>query len=219
MDGPLIELQDFQQAFGSQLVLNNISLSLHPGETVAIIGKSGSGKSTLLNHLRSQLQDKCAWCPQDIGLVPILSVFHNIFMGGLKKQPFLFNLRNLIYPTADTKAEILKIAETLGIGEKLMTSVELLSGGQQQRVALGRALFEKKSTLLADEPFAGLDEFQTRSLLDALLSSHKTVVMSLHNTELACSYFDRVIALKEGEISLDCSADQVSSQTLAELYE
>lgn len=215
----LIELQSFQQAYGNQLVLKNISLTIRPNESVAIIGRSGAGKSTLLNHLRSQSHEQSAWCPQDIGLVPILSVFHNIFMGRLEQQRLLYNLKNLVLPSAKALAEIKEITRILGIEDKLMTSVELLSGGQQQRVALGRALFENKPMLIADEPFNGLDQFQSNSLLKSLLTKHETVVMSLHNTELACNHFDRIVALKEGEISLDCPVNQVCAETLAEQYE
>ena len=67
---------------------------------MALLGPSGSGKSTLLAALRRQRETLCAWCPQEQALVPMLSVFHNIYMGGLHRHGTWHNLRTLLRPAA-----------------------------------------------------------------------------------------------------------------------
>lgn len=202
-----------------QPVLTDINLSVNVGETIALIGKSGSGKSTLLKHLRSQLNEKVAWCPQALGLVPTLSVYHNIYMGGLARSNTLVNLSNLLIPNKKAKADITIIAEHLDLSEHLWTSIDQLSGGQQQRTAIGRALFQRKQVLLADEPVSALDDFQSRKILTTLSEQHQTLVLALHDVELAQEYCNRVIGLGNGRVQFDCPSDQIDSSLLAQLYQ
>ena len=186
---------------------------------MALLGKSGAGKSTLLRHLRQRQPQQVAWCPQASGLVPMLSVYHNIYMGALHRHGRLYNLFNLIRPLSQPLAEVRAIAETLGLDEHLLTSVDRLSGGQQQRTAIGRALYQNRSVLLADEPVSALDDYQADRVLQHLSDCHDTLVLALHDVEQALRVCDRVIGLKQGRILLDAPADTVSRQQLARLYD
>lgn len=209
----------YQSQSGQQTVLSNVSLDIHAGQKIALVGKSGSGKSTLLKHLRTLQAERCAWCPQQTGLVPMLSVYHNIFMGGLERYNTLVNLSNLLVPPKKIKAEVANIAEQLGLVDVLWKSVDQCSGGQQQRVAIGRALFQRRSILLADEPISALDDYQGEALLSQLLQTHQTAVIALHDTELALKLCDRIIGLGDQQIVFDCASANVEPQQLAQLYQ
>lgn len=199
-------------------VLHEITLRIEQGEKIALLGPSGAGKSTLLEALRQQQAGLSAWCPQQGALVPILSVFHNIYMGALDRHPALYNLANLIRPMKAQWQQVAQLAGELGIADKLRTSVDRLSGGQAQRTALARALFSQRPVLLADEPVSSLDESQGEALLQLALSRHHTAVTALHDRELALHCCDRIIGLREGRIVLDAPSRNLSLQDLNELY-
>lgn len=202
----------------AQPVLPQLSLSINNGERVALIGKSGAGKSTLLKHLRRLQPGQAAWCPQHSGLVPMLSVYHNIYMGALQRHSTLYNLANLIRPLQKSLVEVSEIAEQLQLREQLFTSLDRLSGGQQQRTAIGRALYQRQPIFLGDEPVSALDDYQAASLLNTITHSHDTVVLALHDTEQALRVCDRVIGLKQGRIAFDKPSSAVSNSDLASLY-
>jgi len=214
----LISLENCCLDYDGKIVLRGMSLSIRAGEKIALIGKSGSGKSTLLKHLRTRLGKKTAWCPQVLGLVPMFSVYHNIYMGGLERFNIFRNLSNLLVPNRKAKTEIIKIADSLQLSDLLWTSVDQLSGGQQQRTAIGRALFQRRDTLLADEPVSALDDFQSQHILQSLIQGHDTIVLALHDVAVAQAMCDRIIALDSGRISFDCASDQLDSDRLSQLY-
>lgn len=199
--------------------LDNICLSIHKGERVALLGPSGAGKTSLLNILHQQCADKIAWCPQHQGLVDTLSSYHNIYMGQLQQHHALYNLLNLLRPLAKPKARISELAMQLGVLEQLWQPVNTLSGGQRQRVGIGRALFRQQSTFLGDEPVSSLDPVQAQNILELIHSRHETVVIALHNRSQALTNFDRIIGLKAGHIAFDLhmeSFQQANAQTLLE---
>lgn len=199
-------------------ILRDLDLTLAAGERVALLGASGAGKSTLLGALRQRYPDAVAWCPQDTGLVPALSTFHNIYMGRLASYSALRNLRNLVWPAAAELAQVAELAQSLGIAGKLRTSVDQLSGGQAQRTALARALYSGRPLLLADEPVSSVDEHQARRLLDLALSRHDAALVALHDRTLALDCFTRVIGLKDGRIALDAPSAALTLADLDALY-
>jgi phosphonate transport system ATP-binding protein len=200
------------------VVLHEVSLTISAGEKVALLGVSGAGKSTLLETLRLQQPMRSAWCPQQGALVPMLSVFHNIYMGALDRHSALYNLGNLIRPRRAELEQVGAIATELGIADKLRTSIDRLSGGQAQRTALGRALYSQRQILLADEPVSSVDEQQAEALLRLALTRHQTAVVALHDRELALHCCDRIIGLQAGQIVLDASSRDLAVSDLDPLY-
>ncbi|MBT7769400.1 MAG: ATP-binding cassette domain-containing protein, partial [Rhodospirillales bacterium] len=81
----LFKLENENLGYDGDVVLRDISVSISEGERVALVGESGAGKSTLLAVLQERYHDKAALIPQDLGLVRTLSVFHNVYMGGLAR--------------------------------------------------------------------------------------------------------------------------------------
>ena len=202
-----------------QAVFDNLTLQIKTGEKVALLGPSGAGKSTLLAALRQQKPDQVAWCPQNADLVPMLSVFHNIYMGALDRHHSISNLRNLVWPSRQQKQVIGELAAELGLADKLFTSVDRLSGGQAQRVALGRAIHTRRGILLADEPVSSVDEHQGLNLLQQALARHDSAVIALHDRQQALQACTRIIGLRDGAIVLDAPCATLSLADLDPLYQ
>ncbi len=217
-DSLLLTLKDEEIGYTNHIALNKISLAISKGEKIAVIGRSGAGKTTLLRRLYTQEKNKCSFVHQNQTLVTQLSVFHNIYMGRLDKQSLLQNVRNLIKPSPAALMGIQPIAESLGIAEKLFTSVGELSGGQQQRVGIGRAIYQGGSILLADEPVSSLDRIQQDEIMKMLVNAAQTVIAALHSIRLTRKYFTRTVGLKNNTILFDLPCSSVNDPLIAELY-
>ena len=214
----MLALSDASVHYAGQHVLRNVSLRIAAGEKVALVGRSGAGKSTLLRLLYEQHPEDVALVPQELGLVNVLSVFHNVYMGRLNRHNALYNLVNLLRPLRREVAAVLPILERLDLDEKLFEPAGQLSGGQQQRTAVARALHQDGAVLMGDEPVSAVDEHQSRRVLDAIVEGHDTVVLAMHDTELAIAYSDRIIGLDDGRITLDASSNGMRPGDLDELY-
>ena len=118
------------------------------------------------------------------------------------------------------KQEVSDLLKRVGIKEKIFHRVDHLSGGQQQRVAIARALYQRPEMILADEPVSSVDPERAKSLVELLIGlareEGQTLVMSLHDIDLAKRYFDRVIGLREGQVVMDGAPDQID---LTKLYD
>ncbi|GIU49504.1 phosphonates import ATP-binding protein PhnC 1 [Shewanella sairae] len=205
--------------FDGKEALNIASLSIKAGEKVAIVGPSGSGKSTLVHHIYELLRPSAALCSQRQGLVENLSVYHNIFMGALNRHSWFYNLINLALPFKQPLNEIGQIMDRLELSCPLTQPTASLSGGQRQRVALGRALFQQQAVFIGDEPFSALDPIMGQRLLAEVLSAHDTVIMVLHDVNMALENFDRIIGLQAGQKILDCPVDELNFETLQDFYQ
>lgn len=202
------------------IAVDNISFSVTKGEFVAIVGPSGSGKSTLLHLLGGVdkptsgkvyidgmdiygLREKdlsvlrrrrVGFVFQAYNLIPVLSAEENILM------PLLLDNRK------EDKHYIDELLAILDLKERRRHLPSELSGGQQQRVSIGRALANKPSIILADEPTGNLDTKNSREVLELLKYSAKkynqTLILISHDMNIA-SMADRVISIVDGKISSD----------------
>ncbi|WP_238882068.1 ABC transporter ATP-binding protein [Clostridium sp. YIM B02551] len=200
--------------------LRNVNLSINKGEFVAIVGASGSGKSTLL-HLLGGLDKPSS------GKVVIdgESIYdykeENLAIFRRRKIGFIFQFFNLI-PVLDVEENISlpalldndkvdkkyldEIVELLGLKERIRHLPSELSGGQQQRVSIGRALLNKPSIVLADEPTGNLDSKNSKEVIELLKFTarkyNQTLILITHDVNIA-SMADRVITIQDGEIISD----------------
>tara|TARA_X000000368_G_scaffold355302_1_gene296991 strand:+ start:1725 stop:2381 length:657 start_codon:yes stop_codon:yes gene_type:complete len=202
---------------GEVPVLNNISLNLLAGETLALRGESGSGKSTLL-HIAGALElpdagsveiagndiskmddsERAAVRRKDIAiifqqfnLIPSLNVASNINFQA-----------NLSGPVDKTKVK--KIVSSLGLSDQMEKYPEALSGGQQQRVAIARALVSEPKLLLADEPTGNLDEQSALAVLEQMLklvAETDTALMLVTHSQNVAARMDRQIQLIGGRLT------------------
>lgn len=215
----LLQLVNEDLGYDRGLVLRGVSIAIQAGDRIALVGESGAGKSTLLTAIHARLQEQAALVPQNPGLVGSLSVFHNIYMGRLHRHPTWYNLLNLAWPRAREVVAVRPLLQRLGLEEKLFEPAGALSGGQQQRVGVCRAIHQGGALLLGDEPVSAVDSHQARTVLDALHEHFETVVLAMHDVELALRYASRIIALKDGGIVLDRPTAGLGASDLDFLYQ
>ena len=200
--------------------IKNINLSINKGEFVAIVGPSGSGKSTLL-HLLGGV-DKPTSGKVYINDVDIynlkekdLSIFRRRNVGLIYQFynliPVLSVKENILLPAELDNRKIDKdylddLLKTLGLKERANHLPNELSGGQQQRTSIGRALINRPSIVLADEPTGNLDSKNSKEVLELLKLSvrkyNQTLILITHDINIAKSA-DRVITIEDGEIISD----------------
>lgn len=207
--------------YGATPVLKDIDLSFGAGERIALLGRSGAGKSTLLAAIRAKLiagAQATALVPQDHLLVPVLSAFHNIYMGRLDRHRALYNLVTLLRPFRHDRDAIGELALRLGLEGLLAKPVDELSGGQRQRVAVARALFSGCDYLLADEPVSALDEQQAPRVLETLLGAFPTSIVALHDVRLALDHCTRIVGLQGQRIVYDRPAAESDAAEIERLY-
>ena len=215
----MFQLTNANLGYKQSSVLRNISLEINEGERVALVGESGAGKSTLLAALQSQLQNEATLIPQDLGLVNNLSVFHNIYIGRLNTYSSVYNLLNLAWPQKREVQKIKPLVERLSLVDKLVKPTGELSGGQQQRTAICRALFQGGSAIIGDEPVSAVDNHMANIIMKTLIAKFPTVVLALHDVDLAINFSTRIIGIKDGAICFDQSTVDLSRQDLDFLYQ
>lgn len=218
----LIEVKNLCKVYGSGETkveaLKNINLNIEQGEFVAIVGPSGSGKSTLLHLLGGidkpssgeviikgesiyKLKEKelsilrrrkLGFVFQFFNLIPVLTAEENIEM------PVLLDGNKI------DKKYMNELLKLLGLEERRNHHPSELSGGQQQRVSIGRALANKPSIILADEPTGNLDSKNSKEVLELLKYCAKkynqTLILITHDVNIAKSA-DRVVTIEDGQIT------------------
>ncbi|KMO94981.1 ABC transporter ATP-binding protein, partial [Streptomyces roseus] len=197
---------------GSQLVLDDISLDVAPGEFVTILGASGCGKSTLLN-LVAGLDKPSAGTIETAGRPALMFQEHALFPWLTAGKNIELALRLRGVPKADRKPEAVRLLELVRLSGAHGKRVHELSGGMRQRVALARALAQDSRLLLMDEPFAALDAI-TRDVLHGELTriwaeTHVSVLFVTHNVREAVRLAQRVILLssRPGRIAAQWNVD------------
>ena len=128
----------------------------------------------------------------------------------------------MAFPSSRETREVFDILERVGIEEKIYARTDTLSGGQQQRVAIARALYQQPRALLADEPISSVDPARGRETIRQLLALSRerglTLVVSLHDIDIARSLFPRLVGLRHGRVAFDAPPDKVDHSLLADLY-
>jgi len=233
-------------AAGARPALRDISLTIEPGEQLALIGPSGAGKTTLLATLacaqrpsdgvfrafdqdpwalddsaRHRLRAQLFLAPQTPPLPPRQRVITAVMAARLPQWSIWRALASLFKP-ADPQAAWQALSR-FNLGDKLYARVDRLSGGERQRCGLARLLLSPASALLVDEPLSALDpvlsELTLTTLRDEAAARNATLICSLHQVELALAHFPRIVALRAGRIVFDLPRTQVTPQMIAELYQ
>jgi lipoprotein-releasing system ATP-binding protein len=209
----------FKEGAGTLEIFRNVSLTIRPGELVALVGQSGAGKSSLL-HIAGLLEapsdgeivlsgapasrlsegertrlrrDTIGFVYQAHHLLPEFSALENVVMpqliAGVKKK--------------DAEVEARRILDLMGLSERVEHRPSQLSGGEQQRVAIARAIANHPRLLLADEPTGNLDPRTAAGVFDALVnlvrSEGLAALVATHNFELAAR-MDRALILQDGKL-------------------
>ena len=225
----MISLKSLSKSFGSNKVLNNVSLDISPGKMTFIIGKSGTGKSVLMKIIAGLL-------PVDSGQVfvgqkDVGKLTHFQLINMRKQMGFLFQhsalldsisvIENVVFPLKEH--EKLPNDQIYQRGEELLKMVGMdkhrdsfsaeLSVGERKRVGLARALILKPKILLYDEPTTGLDPIISSTIEELMSTTQKlypylTSVIITHDIHNALSYADQIVLLSKGRIRFNGTTDE-----------
>lgn len=217
----LLKIEHLTKKFEDNMILDDVSLTVHRGEVIVVVGPSGCGKSTMLRCINAleptqggtieiegqqisqssknltQLRQKIGMVFQSYELFPHLTVLNNILLAPAKVQK---------RDKEEVKKEALELLERVGLKDKADSFPRQLSGGQKQRVAIVRALCMHPEILLFDEVTAALDPEMVREVLDVMLQlaeQGKTMIIVTHEMQFARAIADRVIFLEGGKIVED----------------
>jgi phosphonate transport system ATP-binding protein len=229
------------------VAVQNVTLNISEGEQIALIGPSGSGKTTLFRLLNGSLfpsSGKLLYRQHDVAsmrygqlramrrkigsiyqqhyLVAGMSVLTNTLSRALGRWGLINTLRNLASPKAVEVERAERCLEAVGLADKRRFRCEQLSGGQQQRLAIARTLMQEPEIILADEPVASLDPVLSAEILELLVrlaeEAKLTLLISLHQVDLALQNSKRIVALRGGEIAFDMPTRELGQHSLKDLY-
>ncbi|MCR5224189.1 MAG: ABC transporter ATP-binding protein, partial [Bacilli bacterium] len=221
----MLKLKNIVKAYNSQVILNNISITLPNKGLVSLIGTSGSGKSTLLNLIGGL--DK-----PDQGNIIVnnkdITKFNSKELDWYRSKyvGFIFQSYNLIeYLSVKDNLSLINsnntyILRKLDIYDLRNKKVSLLSGGEKQRVAIARAILKNPKILLCDEPTGALDSKNSSQVLKILkrLSKDRLVIVITHNKDLARKYSDNIIHIKDGIISDNLEVNDKSDKMIVDKH-
>ncbi len=232
---PVVAVADLHRSFGSQQVLNGISLAVKRGETLAVLGRSGTGKSVLLRlviglekpdsgSVRIHGQDIAGLALDQLGAI-------RKKMGFLFQHAALYDSltveQNVAFPLQHHRRELSK-SEQRDRVHALLTEVGMeggfakmpsdISGGMQKRVGLARALALEPDILLLDEPTAGLDPISSAEIDDLVLKlqqeHHMASIVVTHDLHSAKTIADRLALLNEGTVVIDGSFEELQKSDI-----
>jgi phosphonate transport system ATP-binding protein len=237
---PALSVRGLTKSYGDRIVLDGFDLDVHAGEVVSILGANGSGKSTALRCLSGLTKfdagtvtvegrevrsgervPEFAMVFQKIYLVPPLSVLENVCAGALGRLSFWQAWMPRAFP-AEVREEAMGCLERVGLAMRAHDRAGRLSGGQQQRAAVARALCQRASVLLADEPVSARDPAAAEQVMRLLRSladdDGMAVACVLHQPDLARRHSDRVVGLTAGRVTLDTTPSALADSEVDALY-
>ena len=233
---PLVEIDAISKSYGTNLVLDNVSLSVAPGEIIAVIGRSGSGKSTLLRCINGlepiqggrivvdgevvndpstnlrKLRQRVGIVFQSFNLFPHLSVSRNITLAPTVTKGM---------SESDARDIARDVLRRVGLEDKLDAYPDQLSGGQQQRVAIARSLAMQPKLMLFDEITSALDPELTGEVLKVLedmARSGMTMILVTHEIGFARRFGTRMVFMHQGRVwEQGPAAERLAAPQTAEL--
>lgn len=239
----LLELKDVTKSFGRVYSLRKVNMTVRPGEVLGLLGDNGAGKSTLIKVLAGVHQPSAGdilWdgvkttldtprvamsrgisvVYQDLGIIPLLSIWRNFFLGReeevSRKLPFHWLLR-----TSHMRSVARQALTKLGIHiDDVDLTVAKLSGGERQSIAIARAVHFQSKLLILDEPTAALSLKETAKVLSYVRAASEqgvAVVLITHNIAHAFEVCDRFTVLFHGAVAETTEKDGVTEQELANL--
>lgn len=235
----MIEIKNLCHTYkGSVVGVKNISLTIRNGETVAVVGISGAGKSTLLRCINRLIEPTSGQvfidgqdivsCPESkarlirrkIGMV--FQTFNLLLRLPAIKSVLMGRLGYTYYYRKADMEMALDCLRKVGMEDLAYRRADRLSGGQQQRVGVARALAQQPSIILGDEPVSNLDPTRKREIMDLLGGIQRetgmTLVVSLHDIDLAKKYASRIIGMVKGEVVFDGKPDELDDEKIIEIF-
>ncbi|MBF0919587.1 MAG: amino acid ABC transporter ATP-binding protein [Atopobium sp.] len=216
----MVRIEHLNKSFGSTHVLNDVNLTVWPGEVVVVLGPSGSGKSTMLRcinlletpsagHILIEDQEITGTNETEVNALrrDVGMVFQQFNLFGhltVKENVMIGQIKVLGKSKEEAEAEALKQLEAVGLADRADFKPGALSGGQQQRVAIARAVAMHPNVLLFDEPTSALDPELVRGVLDVMRdlakNSGMTMIVVTHEMGFAKDVADRVVFMEGGVV-------------------
>lgn len=231
-----ISIQNISFSYNGTPTLDQIDFAIAVGELVALVGPNGSGKSTLIKCMNgllktqkgvvmienkaidryapSELAREMAYIPQNENRQSALNVFDVVLLG---RKPYI-NWS----PSEKDLSVTAEVIKKLHLEPIAMKSFSKLSGGQQQAVYMARALAQEPNVLLLDEPTSNLDikhQVEVLELLKKLTQKGITVVIALHDINLASRYADKILMIKNGQLFAAGGRETITENNLEKLYD
>lgn len=217
----MISFKNVTKRFGTRVILDDVSLDVHPEEFVCITGPSGAGKSTMINLLIGRSKPSSGEIViDDVHIEKMNFETRQLYRRkvGIVFQDYKLLLEKTVYENVAFALEacgehpdviesrVPKVLDLVGLLPRQHQYPRELSGGEQQRTAIARALVHNPNLLIADEPTGNLDKITAKSIVDLILSinaSGTTVVFTTHNEQILKYINKRVIVLEKGKITMD----------------
>nr|WP_241635334.1 phosphonate ABC transporter ATP-binding protein [Fusobacterium gastrosuis] len=241
----IIEVNKLIKNYNDRKILKEISFSIKKGEFISIIGESGAGKSTLMRCLngleeinsgsikfynkeittlkekeKNIIKRQMAFVFQDFNIIDNLYVIENVLLPFLARKNVFQVLMNSYSKEEYERA--MYCLEKVNLTKLAYTKAKYLSGGEKQRVAIARALVPNVDLILADEPISSLDEKNAQQIMEIFKrineKKSKTIILNLHNVDIARKYSDKILALKNGEIFFFKESEKVTEDDIREVY-
>ncbi|TMT86292.1 heme ABC transporter ATP-binding protein [Haloterrigena sp. H1] len=238
-DPATITVEDVSLSFGELSVLEDVSLTIEPGEFVGFVGPNGAGKTTLLRAISGALEPDSGTVTIDDADVHGLSSRASSRLVSVVPQDtslsFSFPVRDVVemgrHPhrsrfssaTLEDRAAVERALERTRTAELADRPIDEVSGGQRQRVVLARTIAQATPVMLLDEPTASLDvnhQVETLELVRELVDEGRTVVAAIHDLDLAARYCDRLVLLSDGSVARDGPPSTVlTGEALADSFD
>jgi len=232
----ILQLKNVSFAYGIEPVLKYLSLNVEPGEFIGVLGPNGSGKSTLLklmggilrndsgkvlfkskdlhDYKRKILAQSVAWVPHEPPMAFPFQVSEIVLMG---RHPYLSPLTFEGQKDYEIAGRAMETTETTHLSTRPFNEI---SGGEKQRVVLASAIAQEPEVLLLDEPTTALDikyQLEILNILKRLNRDHgMTLVLAMHDLQMASKYCHRLILINKGQIVKDGTPDQVLQKEILE---
>lgn len=220
---------------GEKTILDEINMSLDAGQVLGVLGPNGAGKTSLLKILSGQIkgQGLVQWNQKSVGEYSAIDLAKQVaVVNQLNQDIFALNLKQIVRMgllphkplfskhTPEDEQIILDAIDRVGLADKTAQAFQSLSGGEQQRGLIARALVQQAALIVLDEPVNHLDVYYQHQVLILLNSlAHEfgiTVVMSLHDLNLAAAYCDQLCLLDQGKLVAQGTPEQVLEETRLE---
>lgn len=217
---PVVEVHQvaFSYAAGAP-ALNGVSLTIHEGEMVALLGRNGSGKTTLVRHLIGLLQPergRVTVLGKDVAQTPTHTLAREIgfcfqnpnhqLVSFKVRDEIVFGLRAHDVAPDEIEGRVRQALELVGLSEHLEAEIFALGKGQKQRLALASVLALRPRILVIDEPTTGQDPFMAVEIFEILRRLHEggtTILVITHKLDLAAAYASRAVVLSQGRVAYD----------------
>ena len=220
-----LNIEDIVKDYNSKNVINNISMSINPGEIIGLLGPNGAGKTTLFYIIMGLIRPNSGQIKLDGHNITKLAMYSRARLGisYLPQEPSIFrgmNVRDNINCVLEIteknsklrKIKLEKLIEIFGLEKIQKSSARVLSGGERRRVEIARSIATQPKYILMDEPFSGVDPIaieEIKKIIKSLSDNNIGIIITDHNVRDTLSLIDRAYLIYEGRILISGSPDEI----------